>query len=131
MAAYPTMYQDGCRLLVSYSIMERRAWLEVQDRAAGTQNAGGIKIAEVDLGTVKMTDANLVNTGRRPRPFIGLPLHFLLARLKEALLSRRIEVSMMLNEHCTKKGATGWVLLQMRSLKSQHVITQQPPSFTN
>ena len=64
MAAYPTMYQEGCRLLVAYSIMERRAWLEVQDRAAGTQNAGGIKIAEVDLGAVKMTDANLINTGK-------------------------------------------------------------------
>jgi hypothetical protein len=63
MAAYPTMYQDGCRLLVSYSIMERRAWLEVQDRAAGTQNAGGIKIAEVDLAAAKMTAANLINTG--------------------------------------------------------------------
>lgn len=63
MAAYPTMYREGCRLLVAYSIMERRAWSEVQERSAGSANAGGIKIAEVDLAAVRMTDANLVNTG--------------------------------------------------------------------
>jgi len=30
MFAYPTMYQDGCRLLVTYSVLEKRAWLEAR-----------------------------------------------------------------------------------------------------
>lgn len=75
MAAYPTMYQDGCRLLVTYSIMERRAWMEIEERAAGEANAGGIKIAEVDLSEVVMTDANEINTGEDAvkRPLVSMP----------------------------------------------------------